>query len=63
MVGVPLAFLGAFVFHFPIYGVYMMMMMDEITKGCVAMWRFFSGRWLHNLTHSPAAPESSTQEI
>ena len=31
-VGVPLAVLGAFVFHLPVYLVYLLVMMDELTK-------------------------------
>ncbi len=50
MVGVPLAVLGAFVFHFPIYLVYLLVMMDELTKFIVGTWRYTSRRWIHNLT-------------
>ena len=48
-VGVPLAALGAFVFHFPVYLVYLMVMMDELTKFIVGVWRYASRRWIHNL--------------
>ena len=50
IVGVPMAFLGAFVFHLPIYWVYVMVMSDEFTKWLFAMVRFFSKKWIHNLT-------------
>jgi Na+-driven multidrug efflux pump len=49
VVGVPLAALGAFVFHLPVYLVYMMIMMDELTKFVVGTWRYLSRRWVHNL--------------
>ncbi|MCI0519377.1 MAG: MATE family efflux transporter [Chloroflexi bacterium] len=51
VVGVPMALLGAFVFHLPVYWVYLMVMSDEFTKWAVTMWRFLSRRWIHNLTH------------
>ena len=49
VVGVPLAVLGAFVFHLPVYFVYLMVMMDELTKFIVGLWRYLSRRWIHNL--------------
>lgn len=52
VVGVPLAFTGAFVFHLPVYWVYLLAMSEEFTKWAVALWRFFSRRWIHNLTET-----------
>ncbi len=49
VVGVPLAALGAFVFHLPVYLVYLLVMMDELTKFVVGTWRYLSRRWIHNL--------------
>jgi putative MATE family efflux protein len=49
VVGVPLAALGAFAFHLPVYLVYLLVMMDELTKFVVGTWRYFSRRWIHNL--------------
>ncbi len=45
----PLAVLGAFFFHLPVYFVYLMVMMDELTKFVVGLWRYLSRRWIHNL--------------
>ena len=49
VVGVPLAFAGAFIFHFPVYWVYLMVMSEEITKWILGVYRFFSRKWIHNL--------------
>jgi putative MATE family efflux protein len=51
VVGVPMALLGAFVFHLPVYWVYLMIMADELTKAAASLWRYRSRRWIHNLTH------------
>jgi putative MATE family efflux protein len=52
IVGVPLAAAGAFVFHLPVYWVYLLAMSEEITKWCIGLLRFFTRKWIHNLTHS-----------
>jgi putative MATE family efflux protein len=54
VVGVPLAFAGAFLFHLPVQYVYLLAMSEEITKWAVALWRFFSRRWIHDLTQTVA---------
>jgi len=50
VVGVPLALLGAFVFHLPIYWVYLLVMGDEINKFIFGLQRYRSKKWIHNLT-------------
>jgi putative MATE family efflux protein len=52
LVGVPAALLGAFVFDLPVYWVYLMVMTEELLKWFIAMRRFFSQRWIHNVTHA-----------
>jgi len=52
VVGVPLAFIGAFVFHLPVYWVYLLAMSEEITKWSLGMYRFFSRKWIHNLAQA-----------
>ncbi len=52
IVGVPLAVMGAFLFHLPVHLVYLLAMSEEITKWCLGLFRFFSHRWIHNLTHT-----------
>ncbi len=49
-VGVPLAYIGAFFLRLPIYWVYPLVLSEEGTKWVVAMFRFFSRRWIHNVT-------------
>ncbi len=55
LVGVPLALLGAFVWDLPVYWVYLMVMSEEAFKWGLAMRRFFTRRWMHNVTHTIAA--------
>jgi MATE family, multidrug efflux pump len=49
VVGVPLAFAGAFIFHLPVYWVYLLQMSEEISKWLLGVYRFFSRKWIHNL--------------
>jgi putative MATE family efflux protein len=49
VVGVPLAFAGAFLFHLPVYWVYLLQMSEEISKWLLGVFRFFSRKWIHNL--------------
>jgi len=49
VVGVPLAFVGAFIFHLPVYWVYLLVMSEEISKWLLGVYRFFSRKWIHNL--------------
>ena len=50
IVGVPMAALGAFVFKFPVYLVYLMAMSEEATKWVLGIRRYFSRKWIHDLT-------------
>ncbi|HEY2981730.1 MAG TPA: MATE family efflux transporter [Anaerolineales bacterium] len=50
ILGVPMAALGAFVFHFPVYLVYLMVMSEETAKWFLGMRRYFSRKWIHDLT-------------
>jgi Na+-driven multidrug efflux pump len=52
VVGVPLAFAGAFLFHLPVYWVYLLVMSEEITKWLLGIYRFFSRKWIHNLAQT-----------
>jgi putative MATE family efflux protein len=54
VVGVPIAALAAFVLHFPVHLVYLMVMIEEVFKLSVCLWRFFSKRWIKDLTQSLA---------
>lgn len=48
-VGVPLAFLSAFVLHLPVYWVYLIVISDEAVKFVVGLRRVYSKRWINNL--------------
>jgi Na+-driven multidrug efflux pump len=49
LVGVPMAYVGAFVFHFPVYLVYLCAMSEEVTKWLLGILRYRSRKWIHNL--------------
>lgn len=50
LVGVPITALGAFYFHLPVYYVYALTFCEEITKGIAGLHRFFSKKWINDLT-------------
>jgi putative MATE family efflux protein len=50
IVGVPMAYLGAFVFDFPVYLVYLCAMSEETTKWILGIQRYLSRKWINNLT-------------
>lgn len=50
LVGVPMAYLGANYFHFPVYLVYLCAMSEEATKLILGIRRYRSRKWIHNLT-------------
>ncbi len=50
VVGVPMAYLGAFVFDFPVYFVYLCAMSEEATKWVLGIRRYLSRKWINNLT-------------
>lgn len=52
LVGVPLAVISGLVLHLPVYIVYMLVMVEEAVKYGVALWRFFTRRWIHNLVRA-----------
>ncbi len=59
IVGVPLVALGVFAFHLPVQWVYLLAMSEEVTKWIIGMGRYFSRKWIHNLTHAlRSAPET-----
>ena len=47
LIGVPMALTGAFVWHLPVYLVYLMVMCDESSKFVISLWRTRSMRWIH----------------
>ncbi|MBM3179273.1 MAG: MATE family efflux transporter [Chloroflexi bacterium] len=51
LIGVPAAYIGAFVLHLPVYYVYLMVALEEVVKAFVSAWRFRSRRWIHDLVN------------
>jgi putative MATE family efflux protein len=51
-IGVPLTIIGAFYFKLPVYLVYGLSLVEEITKALLCLGRLRSGRWIHNVSHS-----------
>jgi Na+-driven multidrug efflux pump len=51
LIGVPAAYIGAFVLHLPVYLVYTMVILEEVTKAFVSWWRFKSKKWIHDLVN------------
>jgi putative MATE family efflux protein len=50
VLGVPMAYYAAFVLNLPVYLVYLFVMSEEIAKWALGLPRFFSHRWIHNLS-------------
>ncbi len=51
LLGVPLAFLGALLFKFPVYYVYLMVNIEEIVKAFIGIFRVKSKKWVTNVIH------------
>ena len=49
IVGVPMAFIGAFVLDLPVYYVYLCAMSEEVTKWLIGIPRYRSRKWINNL--------------
>ncbi len=51
LIGVPATAIGAFIFHLPIYLVYALTLSEEVTKFSIGLWRYFSKRWINDMTN------------
>ena len=49
LVGVPMAYIAAFVLHLPVYFVYLFAMSEEATKWLLGVSRYRSRKWINNL--------------
>jgi putative MATE family efflux protein len=56
LIGVPAAYVGAFVLHLPVYLVYLMVMLEEVAKAFVSGWRYKSRKWIHDLVNISSIP-------
>jgi putative MATE family efflux protein len=52
LIGVPAAYIGAFILHLPVYWVYAMVLLEEIAKAFVSFWRYNSRKWIHDLVNA-----------
>lgn len=50
LVILPLTALAAFVLHFPIWVIYLCVVMEDPLKSILGLWRFKTGKWLHHVT-------------
>ena len=51
VIGVPAALIGGFVLKLPVYGVYMMVFLEEIVKVFIITRRYRSRKWIHDLVN------------
>lgn len=49
IIGVPVAFVTALVFHWPVFLCVLAVKFEEAVKCCVLTWRFLSKRWVNNV--------------
>jgi putative MATE family efflux protein len=50
IIGVPIVFTAAFVFHLPVYFIFLLTIIEELIKLIIGLTRFRSGKWIKNLT-------------
>lgn len=56
VVGVPMAYLAAFVFDLPVYFVYLFAMTEETAKWILGVFRYRSRKWINNLAAQMDTP-------
>jgi putative MATE family efflux protein len=49
--GVPAAWIGANIFHLPVYYVILIVLTEEVLKSIITFYRYRSRKWIHNLAH------------
>lgn len=49
LVAVPLAFLGATVWHLPIHWCFVLIRIEELVKGIILTWRYLSKKWMNTV--------------
>jgi len=53
VIGVPAALIGGFVLKLPVYGVYLMVLLEELVKAFIIVHRYRSRKWIHDLVNLP----------
>jgi putative MATE family efflux protein len=61
ILGVPMAVLGGFILHLPVYWVYLMVMAEELTKFVLGLRRYFSRKWINDLTETVGLPSPAAK--
>jgi putative MATE family efflux protein len=61
LIGVPLAVLGGFVLHLHVYWVYLLVMTEELIKCILGLQRYFSRKWIHDLTQAVTLPSPALE--
>ena len=51
VIGVPAALIGGFILHLPVYGVYLMVLLEELVKAFILVHRYLSRKWIHDLVN------------
>jgi len=59
-IGVPVALIGGFILHLPVYYVYALVLLEEAVKAIVILRRFISRKWIHDLVNLPVDESSSS---
>ncbi|GHV92731.1 MATE family efflux transporter [Spirochaetia bacterium] len=49
-VALPAAAIASFVFHAPVWLIYLLVLSEDPFKMILGLWRYRSGKWLHNVT-------------
>ena len=49
LVAVPLAFIGATVWHLPIHWCFLLVRLEELVKGVILTWRYMSKKWMNTV--------------
>ncbi len=61
ILGVPMAVLGGLILHLPVYWVYLMVMAEELTKFILGLRRYFSRKWINDLTETVGLPSPAAE--
>lgn len=60
-IGVPLAFIGAFIFHLPVEWVVALAMAEEVAKCTAILFRLVSKKWIKNVVHEMTVPKKGVR--
>jgi len=63
ILGVPMAVLGGFILHLPVYWVYLMVMSEGVDKFILGLRRYFSRKWINNLSENRRRTSPCTRDL